>query len=240
MGESRIENEIEHFSKMDHIWWGARTPAGQKRYDNKLDLLIKKAGSLKGKKVLEIGSGDGEFTRRLAKTSAEIIATDITPAVIKRGKRKLKFKNVNFYVANAEKLEYEEESFDLVCGVSILHHLNAEKALKEALRVLKSGGKIYFTEPNRINPHIYLGINIPYLREKMEFSPDEKPFLRSALKSLVKKTGFKEVEVTNYDFLHPLTPPPVIGIVEKIGALLETIPLVKEISGSFVVWAEKP
>lgn len=235
----RKANEIKHFSSLEHIWWGAKTPAGQKRYDNKFTKLVEVCKPKNGIKILEIGAGDGEFTNRLKKLNANIVATDITPVVIKRAKRNIKKKNIKFKIENAEKLSFKNESFDLVCGVSILHHLSIQKALKEVHRVLKIGGKAFFTEPNLINPIIFLGLNIPELRKKMEFSPDETALMRYKTKKILKKTGFRKSCVSNYDFLFPKTPISLMSCVEKLGNILEKTPLIKEISGSLLIYAEK-
>lgn len=235
----RIINEIKHFSDLEHIWWGAKTPAGQRRYDNKFLMLKKNCNPKRGYKILEIGCGDGEFTNRIAKLNCEIIATDITPKVIAKGKKVLKKKNVKFFVDNAESMRFKDNSFDIVCGISILHHINPQKALKEAYRVLKPGGQIFFTEPNLLNPHIYAGLNIKWLKQKMEFSPDETALVRWEIRNMLQKIGFSRVNVSNYDFLHPSTPMNMISSLEKISNVLEKIPIIKEISGSLIIWAKK-
>lgn len=235
----RIENEIKHFSDLEHIWWGAKTPAGQRRYDNKLKMLKALCRIKKGSKILEIGAGDGEFTRRLSKLDATIYASDITPKVVAKGKRTIKNKNVKFMVDNAEKMRFKSSSFDIICGISILHHLDPKKALKEAFRVLKPGGQLFFTEPNLINPHIYLGLHISWMRKRMEFSPDEKALIRWQVANMLTRIGFREVNVRNYDFLHPKTPVSIMNMVERISDILERIPVLKEISGSMIVWAKK-
>lgn len=235
-------HEIDHFTHLKHIWWGARTRAGQKRYDNKAREFKKYCLQKKGLNVLEVGCGDGEFSKRIVKLldkSSKLVATDITPAVVKRGKKTIKNKKLVFKVVNLEAMSFPKESFDIVCGVSILHHVNTLKAIKEIYRVLKKGGLIFFTEPNILNPHIFLGLNVKSFRERMEFSPDETAFKRWELKNALKKTGFKHVRVINYDFLHPKTPETLIPVVEKISFLLERTPLIKEISGSLIIFAAK-
>lgn len=237
--KTRIEKEIQHFSDLEHIWWGALTPAGQKRYDNKLKRLKDICRLQKNYKILEIGCGDGEFTKRLTTLDCFITATDITPKVVTKARKNIKQKNIHFMVDNAEKMKFKDNSFDIVCGISILHHIDAEKALKEAFRVLKKDGQIFFTEPNLLNPHIYAGLHISWLRKKMEFSPDETALLRWQVVKLLQKIGYSKIEVRNYDFLHPNTPPQSINFVEKLSNILEKTPLIKEISGSLIVWATK-
>lgn len=236
---ARIRNEIEHFSNLEHIWWGAKTKAGQIRYDNKLEQLKKICHPKKGQKILEIGCGDGEFTRRLASLDCNILATDITKKVVDRGRKTIKGKNVKFKVDDGEKMSSKNNYFDIVCGVSILHHLNPEKALKEAYRVLKFGGQLFFTEPNLLNPHIFIGLNIPAFRSKMEYSPDETALIRWQVQKILIEIGFSQSKVNNYDFLHPKTPASLIEVVTKLSNRLEKTPIIKEISGSLMIWAKK-
>ena len=73
----------------------------------------------------------------------------------------------------------------------------------------------------------------------MEFSPNETALIRWQVAQMLKDTGFKQVNVSNYDFLHPKTPQSMISMVKKISDVLEKVPLVKEISGSLIVWAKK-
>ena len=58
----------------------------------------------------------------------------------------------NFSLMNANDLEFPDESFDMVFGGSILHHLDFTRALDEIRRVLKPQGRILFTEPLDNNP----------------------------------------------------------------------------------------
>lgn len=236
---SRIMREVEYFSSLSHIWWGASTTPGQRRYDNKASLMRTLCRIKKGMKILEVGCGDGEFTKRLVYTKAMIVATDITPKVLVKGQKFVKTKNIKFLNEDAEHLHFQDNIFDIVCGISILHHVDTEKALGEAYRVLKPGGEIFFTEPNLLNPNIWLGLHIPWLRNKMEFSPDETALIRWNVEKVLKRIGFKKVLVRNYDFLHPLTPKYLINLVDKIGKVLERLPVIKEVSGSIVIWARK-
>lgn len=235
----RTSQEIGHFSNLEHIWWGAKTIAGQKRYDIKTQLFKKYCRPKGGEKILEIGCGDGEFTKRVADTKIKISATDVTPAVIERAKRNLALRGVRFSVDDAESLSFDDNSFDAVCGISILHHLNTRRALEEAYRVLKKGGRIFFTEPNLLNPLIFLGLNINYLRKRLEFSPQETALVRWKATRVLNEIGFRKIMVRNYDFLFPHTPPFLINTIIRLSNKLETVPLIKEISGSLVIYAVK-
>src|SRR5690606_14474846 len=60
--------------------------------------------------------------------------------------------HIDFRLMDAHKLEFPDQTFDLVYGLAILHHLNFEQAVREIWRVLKPGGRILFLEPLRLNP----------------------------------------------------------------------------------------
>src|SRR5688572_8230476 len=58
----------------------------------------------------------------------------------------------DFRLMDAHKLDFPDNSLDVVYGVGILHHLDYERALLEILRVLKPGGTMIFREPLALNP----------------------------------------------------------------------------------------
>ena len=236
---SRIQQEIKHFTELEYIWSGQKTPAGQKRYDNKAVLFRKICKPVAKDKVLEIGSGDGVFTKRLKGIKSQIVATDITPAVIERSKKIIKFEGLTYKIENCEKMSFKNKSFDIVCGISILHHVNTKKTLQECYRVLKDGGRLFFTEPNLLNPIINITTNIKPLRKVMEYSPGEKALLKKDVEKILHDTGFSLVSVKNYDFLLPWAPQSMISFLETDGTVLEKIPFLKEISGSLLIYAEK-
>ncbi|AKM83711.1 hypothetical protein A2422_02435 [Candidatus Woesebacteria bacterium RIFOXYC1_FULL_31_51] len=236
---SRIQQEIKHFTELEYIWSGQKTPAGQKRYDNKAVLFRKICKPVAKDKVLEIGSGDGVFTKRLKGIKSQIVATDITPAVIERSKKIIKFEGLTYKIENCEKMSFKNKSFDIVCGISILHHVNTKKTLQECYRVLKDGGRLFFTEPNLLNPIINITTNIKPLRKVMEYSPGEKALLKKDVEKILHDTGFSLVSVKNYDFLLPWAPQSMISFLETAGTVLEKIPFLKEISGSLLIYAEK-
>lgn len=236
---SRIKEEIKHFTDLEYIWSGQKTVAGQKRYDNKVALFKNICKPNKNDKILEIGSGDGVFTKRLKGISSQIMATDITPAVIERSKRRIKFKGLSYKIENCEKLSFKNNSFSIVCGISILHHVNTKKTLQECFRVLKKGGRLFFTEPNLLNPIINITTNIKSLRKLMEYSPSERALIRKDVEKTLKDIGFSRIKVNNYDFLLPWAPEYMINTLENMGSLFEKIPFLKEISGSLLIYAEK-
>ena len=109
---------------------------------------------------LEIGAGTGYFSLNMLQTGvvSEATCTDISPgmvATLARNARRLGL-DVKTARADAESLPFSDESFDLVLGHAVLHHLpNLRRAFAEFHRVLRPGGQIVFAgEPSRLGDRI--------------------------------------------------------------------------------------
>ena len=64
--------------------------------------------------------------------------------------------NIELLVENCEKTKFEDNTFDIVYGTGILHHLNFDICLRELQRILKPRGSFLFIEPLGTNPLINL------------------------------------------------------------------------------------
>ncbi|UCH14672.1 MAG: class I SAM-dependent methyltransferase [Bacteroidales bacterium] len=241
MASNRLETEIEHgkylLKKGAGVVWNWESPAGKERWKRRVKMLTDFI--LPGSKVLELGCGTGYFTREIVKTGAEIVAIDISPDLIDVAKDNIVASNLKYRVDNAYSMSFKDEEFDYVVGSSVLHHLKVNSAIAEIYRVLKRGGKIAFTEPNMMNPQIALQKNIPFIKRLAGDSPYEKAFFRRMLRKLFLKTGFQQVKIIPFDFLHPAVPRPLIGVISLLGNSLEKTPLIKEIAGSLFITAIK-
>ena len=104
---------------------------------------------------LEIGSGTGYFSLNLLQmgTIKRLTATDISPGMLNRLSATAEALGLeaDTVVTEAEELPFEDESFDLVFGHAVLHHIpDLERAFAEFKRVLRPGGAIAFCgEPSR-------------------------------------------------------------------------------------------
>ena len=108
---------------------------------------------------LEIGAGTGYFSLNLLLAGAvrEATCTDISPGTTTLGANAERLGlNVRAARADAESLPFAAESFDLVIGHAVLHHLpDLRRAFAEFHRVLRPGGRIVFAgEPSRIGDRL--------------------------------------------------------------------------------------
>jgi ubiquinone/menaquinone biosynthesis C-methylase UbiE len=239
--QERITKEIQHGRFLAKHGageiWNWESPAGKLRWARRVKMI---AGHLKpGMKILELGCGTGYFTRELAPSEADIIAIDVSPELLEIAKANYSAPNVRYEIQNAYALTYSDATFDSVVGSSILHHLEIGEALREIYRVLKPGGTIYFTEPNMLNPQIAIQKNVPWIKRRLGDSPDETAFFRWSMRRLLEQTGYHDIQIDPFDFLHPKTPVPLIDPLNALGHFFENMPVVSEFAGSLYIRAVK-
>jgi len=239
--QERVAKEVQHGRFLAQHGageiWNWESPAGRLRWARRVRML---SSHLKrGMSVLELGCGTGSFTRELARSSADVTAIDVSPELLEIASAKNSAPNVQYQIQNAYALTYPESAFDSVVGSSVLHHLEIEAAIRDVYRVLKPGGTIYFTEPNMLNPQIAIQKNIPWIKRKLGDSPDETAFFRWPLRRLLERTGYRDVRIDPFDFLHPKTPVALIDHVETLGQVLEKMPGISEFAGSLYIRAIK-
>jgi SAM-dependent methyltransferase len=239
--QERITKEIQHGRFLAKHGageiWNWESPAGRLRWKRRVQMLSDHLRP--GITILEIGCGTGYFTRELTQRGADIVAIDVSPDLLEIAKAKSSAPNVRYEIQNACALTYSDATFDSVVGSSILHHLEIEEALREIYRVLKPGGTIYFTEPNMLNPQIAIQKNVPWIKRRLGDSPDETAFFRWSLRRLLEQTGYGDIQIDPFDFLHPKTPVPLIDSLNAFGRFLEKMPVVSEFAGSLYIRAVK-
>jgi ubiquinone/menaquinone biosynthesis C-methylase UbiE len=104
---------------------------------------------------LEIGAGTGYFSLNLLQTGVvrEATCTDISPGMLETLESNAEHLGLDVTTATADaaELPFDDESFDLVLGHAVLHHLpDLDRAFAEFHRVLRPGGTLFFAgEPSR-------------------------------------------------------------------------------------------
>lgn len=237
----RKKNEIEHGKKLsgmdtEHVW-GWDSVAGQLRAKRRADLIASAANLKPGVIALEIGCGTGLFTEMFARTGANLVAVDVSMDLIKKAKLRNIPKDQVEFIGKAFEDCDEEGPYNAVIGSSVLHHLDIEPALSRIKELLKPGGILSFAEPNMLNPQVFAERH--FRRFFSYVSEDETAFVMHKLKNSLQKTGFKNIQITPFDWLHPSIPSPLVNPIASIGETLEKIPFLRAFAGSLFIFAQK-
>ncbi|HYX27559.1 MAG TPA: class I SAM-dependent methyltransferase [Pyrinomonadaceae bacterium] len=155
-----------------------------------------------GLKVLEIGCGLGTDGAQFARAGADYTGIDLTEAAIELARRRFALEGLpgEFKISDAERLDFADESFDVVYSHGVLHHTpDIESAVREIHRVLKPGGRAIVMLYHRGSYNYRIGIRV----------------LRRAGAGLLKsERGIKLV--------HRLTGEPVDSLREHAAVLFNT------------------
>jgi len=107
---------------------------------------------VKHKMVLDIACGEGYGSYLLAEDSAAVTGIDIDSATIEKAKIKYKRSNLVFAVGNVENIPGNDSKFDVVVSFDTLEHItNHDRMLSELKRVLKPGGLLIISTPDKLN-----------------------------------------------------------------------------------------
>lgn len=202
----------------------------------------------KNKKVLDYCCGTGGTSIFLAKNGAEVTGIDISSESIKTCKeiavKKSIDKNACFFVMDAEKTKFKDNSFDVIVCVGVLHHLDIQKAYTELARILKSDGEIICVEPLSYNPLIQLYRKLtPRLRTEWEAK-----HILNKKNILLAKEYFGEAKTNFFHFATIVGVPfrnsrifePMLGLLEKIDSFILKLPLIKWLAWQVVIILSEP
>jgi ubiquinone/menaquinone biosynthesis C-methylase UbiE len=184
--EQRYEREREFHNQENERWnavekFYATAAGARSRYK---ELLL--GGATEGSKVLEYGCGEGGYAFDLAGRGSSVTGIDISEVRIEHARARADgLPGLSFEVMNAERLEFRDDTFDVICGAAILHHLDLDRALAEVARTLRGSGEALFLEPLGHNPFINL-----YRRLTPAYrTPDEHPLLMRDLRLMSRYFG---------------------------------------------------
>ena len=101
-------------------------------------------------KILDVGCGAGFLANTLAQNGFQVTGLDLYEESLKVAKEQDRTKTVIYKQGNAYNMPFEDESFDIICLMDFIEHVeDFPSFLKEAHRVIKKTGQIYFHTFNR-------------------------------------------------------------------------------------------
>lgn len=121
--------------------------------------LARRAQALRPSQVLEVAAGTGVATRHLATslpTGCTLVATDLNGAMLEVARHRGASRPVDWQVADAMQLPFEDGAFDLVvCQFGVMFFPDKPHAFSEARRVLRPGGHLLFNVWDRLEANAF-------------------------------------------------------------------------------------
>ncbi|MEJ7786111.1 MAG: class I SAM-dependent methyltransferase [Solirubrobacteraceae bacterium] len=147
------------------------------------DAILAAAGISAGTRVLDLGCGQGDLTLNLLARGATVTSIDLSPGMLELARQRVSLygggRSATFVAGPVECTGLASESFDVIVGRWILHHVDLASAAAELARVLISGGRAVFLENSGANPllnfardHVAGRFGIPRFGTK-----DERPLI---------------------------------------------------------------
>jgi len=183
----------------------------KKKVNFLLESLIKSFSGLPKGKILDLGCGDGDYSRRLKDLGFEVVSGDIDIARFKY-KNEIEFKHCDI----TKEMPFADNTFDYVLLMEVVEHLrNPYTVISEINRIIKKGGSLIISTPNILSLKSRLRFMFEgcyeYFREppldhvknpkEVIFNLHIVPYRYQELEFLLAATGFKveKIFASNYE-----------------------------------------
>lgn len=171
------------------------------------EFLFHELGDLNGKKVCDLGCGDGQVAVQMAKMGAEVTAIDISPELIELVEKRAIVNDVkdrvNAIVGDVEHADLPVGSFDYVVCYDVLHHVAIAAVVPKILDMMKPGGKAIMIEP------VAFSALLEKVREWAPIEKDASPLDRQLNKSEID-------EIARYFARHKATYFSIFGRLARL------------------------
>jgi SAM-dependent methyltransferase len=108
-----------------------------------------------GQRILDIGCGDGYFSRLIAEKGADVVGIDASRSVVAKAERKNRTPRTEFHAMRAEDLNFPDSSFDQIISFCVIEHCDDDALVFcQIARLLKPGGRLVLSADSLSNPGI--------------------------------------------------------------------------------------
>ncbi len=230
--------ELERRSWSDSIRASSYVELFATAPDQAIDNLLEGAGARPDLNVLDLCCGQGNVSEALLNRGCHVVGVDFSPAMLALARKRAR--NVTFIEADAQDLPFDDAEFDIVVSnLGVCHVPDQPRALAEARRVLRSGGKFAMTvwcgpESSPCFAAVYRAIKE---RGHPDISappgPDFHQFARPDVAvKLLSAAGFSNIDVTTIDCVWDLSAPEDLFEIYAKGTVRAAMVLSKQPPGN--------
>jgi dolichol-phosphate mannosyltransferase len=216
-------------------YWRSHDPIAEDRLLWRAQAFRHTVHLLPGQTILELGCGEGLFTRALLRVSRA--ESPITAVTFQEGARSRFENSVEFLAVSELPGSLAGRRFDYVVAMDLLDRGHCSQLLQMVYALLEPGGELVFYESNPWNP-------IHKLRQafaRVAGKRDPRRLLRrNQICALLSEIGFVHVYAAYNDFVFAPLTRNLIWLLRNLSILLENAPGVRTIAGSIFLHAQKP
>lgn len=194
--------------------------------NRRLTDLTRTMVDLRGRRVIDVGCGDGTYTAELFATSAPtlMVGVDASGEAVEKANRQFGRPGLRFDACSVYDLPYERGSFDVAVVRGLLHHL--DDARRALARIAPLAREVFVIEPNGYNPTLKLIERFSrYHREH-----GEKSYAPALLRRWIRELG-GTIEREQYAGLVPFFCPDWMATgLKAIEPAIEALPAARQLS----------
>lgn len=141
-------HSFDDVAKFENTVWSRCAPGYKQGFEaltgNAVQPLLDTVSLRAGERVLDLGTGPGTAAAAAQQRGGRVVGIDFSEAMIAEARRRNP--EIDFKTGDVHALAFGDAEFDVVIANLVIHHLgDPDRALKEAQRVLKPGGRLAFT-----------------------------------------------------------------------------------------------
>lgn len=165
---------------------------------------------IRGKELLDAGSGTGWFSKRAVERGARVTSLDVGENILAQVARKCNTRRV---VGSVCEMEFRDSSFDFVVSTEVIEHTpDPRKAVREMHRVLKKDGVLVLTVPNKV---WHFSISLANFLRLRPYEGYENWVGWSELRKWLEESGFEILEYRGFHIV-PFVLPFTYGALRRI------------------------